>query len=61
MPPKDNNKKARDLSLDSTIEEKLLNSLHASMLFFVFDNICLFLAEEAGASDELAVHKDFFK
>jgi hypothetical protein len=61
MPPKDNNKKARDLSLNSVVEEKLLNSLHASMLFFVFDHVCSLLSEESDSVDDLEVHREFFK
>lgn len=60
-PPKDSSKKIRDQSIDPTVESKLINSLHASMLFFVFDQVCSFLAENDEAEDELIAHKQFFK
>ena len=52
--------KHRDKALDPVIEQKLFESLSQSMLFFVFDQVCNFIADEEGREEKLGVHRAFF-
>jgi mannitol-1-phosphate/altronate dehydrogenase len=57
----ENNDSGMSEQVGQIIEEKLLNSLHSSMLYFVFDEICSFISEEDESGDHLDTHKHFFK
>lgn len=56
----DKYKQIRDEMLDEPIEEKLIDNLHGSMLYFVFDHLCSLISEEEN-TPRLETHKQFFK
>ena len=60
MDTQDLNKNNRD-ELDSTIESKFMNNLQWSMLFFLFNKICLEHDENSENSENSNLAKEFFK
>jgi hypothetical protein len=58
MTPEDFNKQSRD-QLDDTIEEKFMNNLQWSMLFFMFNKMCL--DYNRNSEKEYDLSKEFFK
>jgi hypothetical protein len=60
----DKHKEIRDTAMDTLLEEKLMENLKWSMLFFVFNHVCLMLSQdEDGEIQEKpgALQKEFFK
>jgi hypothetical protein len=60
MKNKDIHKQTRD-SMDHTLEQKFMQNLQWSMLFFCFNYISNFINEENEFKDKKQVHKQFIK
>jgi hypothetical protein len=57
----DRYKETRDNALDGPIEEKLLENLRWSMLFFCFNHLCTFISDDLEIDDPTYIQKVFFK